>query len=696
VKREVGEFAKRLKPASNNSDTAPATVSEPLNQSATVHAWEGDLASTNAHESGDRPTRFFPMIRGARNYRSSTIVAISPCESNPMIARGCAAKGSIVLIQTVLLSALAAVLSVAVLAAEYEDEVLVTATRQPLALKDALPSSQVFTQDDIERLQPKDLPSLLGRMSGVSYRASGGRGSVSGVFIRGASTSQSIILVDGVRTSSATIGATALEGIPLESIERIELVKGPLSGLYGADAIGGVIQIFTKQGKQQRLTPEIHASYRTDDTQEYSIEAGAGNERGRVHATFAFENSQGIDHTSIKTEGNADRDGFDEFALNVSASYRILDELNAQVNFLRTDAYSEFDNLFGDGTGFDADTQVETNALKLTYTPSEKLRLSFGASHFVDEAVTPAFFSDITTRRTTYNLQIDYQVHDKHSITLGAEYYDDKVDTLDNFVETSRDNIGGFFLWQRRYGKLSAVGSVRYDDNEAYGDETNGSVALKYDVFESLAAVVSYGTAFRAPSFNELFFPGFGNVNVRPEESESLEVSLKGNHRDVHWRISGYYTDVKDLIGFDFATFTANNTSEATLKGVEAEVSYSYADWFFSANMNYLNARDDRLDVFLDDRAEFTTNVDVGCKFGRLDLSMDLQAESGRHDRSGTEIDGFVVLGTGINYRFSERFRIAARLDNIFDEDYTLNLATARDVFRTYGRTGLISLHAAY
>jgi vitamin B12 transporter len=613
-----------------------------------------------------------------------------------VIARGCAAKGSIVLIQTVLLSALVAVISVSVSAAEYEDELLVTATRQPLALKDALPSSQVFTQEDIERLQPKDLPSLLGRMSGVSYRASGGRGSVSGVFIRGASTAQSIILVDGVRTSSATIGATALEGIPIESIERIELVKGPLSGLYGADAIGGVIQIFTKQGKQQRLTPKIHASYRTDDTQEYSVEIGGANERGNVHATFAYENSQGIDHTSIKTGGNADRDGFDEFALNVSASYRIIDELNAQVNFLRTDAYSEFDNLFGDGTGFDADTQVETNALQLTYTPSEKLRVRFGANHFVDEAVTPVFFSDVTTRRTAYNLQSDYQVHDDHSLTLGVEYYDDKVDTLDDFVETSRDNIGGFFQWQGRYGKFSAVGSVRYDDNEAYGDQKNGSVALKYDVFENLAGVISYGTAFRAPSFNDLFFPGFGNVNVKPEESETVEVSLKGKHAGVVWRISGYYTDVKDLIGFDFATFTAANTSEATLKGVEAEMSYTYADWFFGANMNYLNARDDLLDVFLDDRAEFTTNLDVSRRFDQLDVSMDLQAESGRHDGRGIEIDGFVILGAGINYRFNEKFRIAARIDNMFDEDYTLNLATARDVFRTYGRTGLVSLHAAY
>jgi vitamin B12 transporter len=592
--------------------------------------------------------------------------------------------------------AIATILAVPVWAAEVENEILVTATRQPLALKDALPSSQIFTQQDIERLQPKDLPSLLGRMSGVSFRDSGGRGSVSGIFIRGASTSQSIILIDGVRTSSATVGATALEGIPIESIERIELVKGPLSGLYGADAVGGVIQIFTKQGQQQRLTPQIHASYRTDDTQEYTLELGAGNERGKFHATFAYENSAGIDRTTIVSGGNADRDGLDEFALNVSASYRIFDDLNAQVNILRSDAHSEFDNLFGADTNFDSDTQVENNALKLTYTPTERLRVSFDASHFVDESKTPVFFSDIATRRTSFGLQSDYQVHENHGITVGIEYYDDKVDTTSSFVETSRDNVAGYFLWQGRYEKLSAVGSVRYDDNEAYGDNTNGSVALKYDIVDTLSAVVSFGTAFRAPSFNDLFFPGFGNPSVKPEESETVEVSLKGNYSGARWRLSAYHTDVKDLIGFDFASFTANNISDATLQGVEAEIAYTFYAWQLNLNADYLDAKDDSSDEFLDDRAEFSANADAHRSFGKFDVSMDLQAERGRHDRVGTSINGFVIFGAGMNYRLTEKVRVAARLDNLLDEDYTLNLATATDVFRTYGRTATFSVHATY
>jgi len=579
---------------------------------------------------------------------------------------------------------------------DVEDEIIVTATRQEALLRDVLPSSQVFTKADIERYQPRDLPSLIGRMSGVDFRDSGGRGSVSGVFIRGAAPSQTIILIDGMRTSSATTGATAIEQIPIESVERIELVKGPLSGLYGADAVGGVIQIFTKRGRKQRLTPSLHVSYGTDDTQQYTAQLGAGNDRGGFNASFAYEYTPGLDRTTIITGGNADSDEFDEFALNVSGHYRLLDQLEARVSVLRTDSHSEFDNLFGPDLDHDSDAKLESDTLKLIYTPSDVLTLNLDVGYFRDEANVPVFVSSITSRRVSYLFQADYQLRENHALTAGVEYYDDRVDSLSAFTETSRDNIAGFLQWQGSYGKLSAVGSVRYDDNEAYGDDTNGSIAVEYSFMDNLAGIVSYGTAFRAPSFNDLYFPGFGNPDVKPEESETVELSVKGQHFGSRWRLSGYYTDVQDLIGFDPFTFTAANTAEATLQGVEFETSTTYADWNFSANLNYLDARDDTADEYLDDRAEFAANLQAYRQYGKFDVSFDLQAESGRHDRRGETLDGHAIVGTGWNYRFNDQLRISGRLDNLFDENYTLNMATATSVYRTYGRTATVSLHATY
>ena len=577
-----------------------------------------------------------------------------------------------------------------------DDEIVVTATRQPTSLKQILPTAHVITRSDIDRIQPKDLPSLLGRLGGVDFRDTGGRGSVSGVFIRGATPSQSIVLIDGMRSASASVGATTLEAIPIELIERIEVVKGPLSGLYGADAIGGVIQVFTKRSQQQRATPAMHTRYRTDDTQQYIAELNGGNERGGFHVSFGYETTRGIDRTTIKTGGNADRDGYDELALNASGNYRLLDELEARVGFLRTDAHSEFDNTFGPDAGHDSDNKIENNTLKLIYTPLESLRISFDAGHFVDENVTPVFGSDITSKRTSVSLQADYRVHPDHTITAGVDCYDDKIDTLALFAITSRKNVGGFFQWQGRYGDLSVVGSVRHDDNEVYGNDTNGSVAVEYGLTANLAGVVSYGTAFRAPSFNDLFFPGFGNPDIRPEESESVEISFNGQHFAVDWRLSAYHTDIKDLIGFDLATFIAANTADATLQGLEFEFSYSFGPWNFDANLNYLDARDDATDVYLSGRAKFATNVEVYRSIGKFDLSLDVQAESGRHDLGGTPIMGFTIAGLGANYRLTDKLRIATRLDNVWDEDYALTLVSPTDAFRTYGRTTMVSLHAHY
>jgi len=579
---------------------------------------------------------------------------------------------------------------------DFVEEVVVTATRRPIELRHVLPSTQIVNSADIERLQPRDLPSLLGHMSGLNYRDSGGRGSISGVFIRGATPAQSIVLIDGMRTSSATTGATALEAIPVSSIERIEIVKGPLSGMYGADAVGGVIQIFTKHGRKERPMSQIDVSYRTDDTQRYNAGLTASSERGSFHSTFSYENGQGIDSTTIQSGGNADRDGFNEASLNVAANYHLFETLEARLSVLRADSHNEFDNLFGDGTRFDSDNKIENTTFKLTYNPTEKLRLTADAGHFKDRHKIPAFSSDLTTRRTSISGQADYSLHSHHIVTFGIDYYSDRISALAAFSETSRDNLAGYLQWQGHYGPLTAVGSIRCDDNEAYGNTTNGSIATGYTLAENLTFSISYGTAFRAVSFNDLFFPNFGNPDLKPEESETFEISLRGNHSGLGWRINAYRTSVDNLNGFDPISFMAANVSEATMQGVEIELDYALGPWFTTGNLNYLDARDDTSGEYLDDRAEFAANFELYREIGPINVSTSLQSESGRHDRTGASIKGFVTMGLGANYQLNRHLGLSARIENLWNEDFSLNLATATDKFRTYGRTAIMNLSVEY
>lgn len=573
-----------------------------------------------------------------------------------------------------------------------DDEVIVTATKVEQPLKVALPTAHVITALDIDRLQPRDLPSLLGRISGVSFRDSGGRGSTSGVFIRGATPSQTVVLIDGVRSSSATTGATALENIPVEAIERIEVVKGPQSGLYGADAMGGVIQVFTRRGQSSGFGGRIRASYGTHHSQDYGVSVSGGNEKHQFFASVSKENTEGIDRTDRETSGNGDRDGFEEISGNLSASFTLGESLKAQFNYVKSDGLSEFDNAFGTDLGRYSDSEMESIGTKLLYSPNQVVQFSLDLGYFSDHLITPAFFSDIQTRRHSAALQGDIRLNGAGVLTIGADYHSDDVSTLTAFAETERDNEGYFVQWQGDFAGISIVTSLRHDDNEAYGDDTNGSFSLAYPLSESVQLVASYGTAFKAPTFNQLYWPGYSNPNLLPEESETFELALKGAQVGVDWRVSVYQSDVDNLIG----GFPVANTKSATLEGVELEVNTSAYGWDLSASVDYLDARDNDSNEYLDDRAVLTGNLNIGRRFNGLYVGVDAQVEHGRHDRTGTQLDGFVIWGLSAVYDLTESLKISARVDNLLDEDYTLNLASSSVSYKTEGTVAKLGVEYTF
>ena len=412
-----------------------------------------------------------------------------------------------------------------------EEHVLTTGTTTPVQLHESVSTAHVLTQAEIERLAPVDLPNLLGRISGVNFRDSGGRGSVSNVFIRGVAPGGVLVLVDGVRSASATTGATALENIPVESIARIEVVKGPLSSLYGADAVGGVIQIFTKSGDDSRFTEKTDVSGSAFATvgSFSTVEAGGnvvvGNNKARVSLGVNFEDTDGFDRTSLKTGGNDDDDAYEEKSLNVAAVFNINQHHRVQFNYLFNDSEPEFDNVFGEDTGFFSENEIEQISLKWDGKLSEDFSASAVVGQYRDENNTPVFLSEIESTRTQVSSQIHYTGIEKNIFTLALDYYNDHVP---NYEEEDRENKGIAILHQWNGERVRWVGSARHDDNEAYGSDANYNAAVSYNLLDTIWASVSYGTAFLAPNFNQLFFPGFANPNLLPQESESFEISVKG------------------------------------------------------------------------------------------------------------------------------------------------------------------------
>jgi len=573
--------------------------------------------------------------------------------------------------------------------AQTTDELVVSA-KGGQTLQNVLPTSHIFNLSDIEAAQVKDIPALLDSIPGVSVVDSGGRGSVTSVFLRGTTGAQTIVLIDGVRVGSATLGSAALNAFPVEAIERIEVIKGPFSGIYGADAVGGVIQLFTKKNGDGLGSATVTVG--NDALTETSLSFNGGDQGNSFFVSVYREDGDGIDRTTILTDNNDDEDGFEETAVSFGGKATLSDSVVANLNILYSDNTTEFDSTFdanpaleSDDSVAETDTKTLSTALNITAQINDNLSWSTTLGLNEDESVTDFFFSDITTERNSIGSELAVEFGDSNLFTVGVEYFDEEVETLSDFPETERDNKAAYAQLQTSVGAVGFVGSVRYDDNSAYGTDTNISVALEYNFNESIRSVASYGTAFAAPSFNQLYFPFFGNPNVQPEESDSYELSLLGNHGSFDWRVSAYKTDVSNLIGFDLSTFLAGNIAEAEFEGLEFEITAQLSDWNISAGIDLLSAEDAISGQQLDNRAEQTVRLSASRDFGQFDIRFDVKGENDRVDANGTDLSSYALFDVSGSYRINEHWSISANIDNLFDRNYTVNLVNATERFNTEG-----------
>lgn len=567
--------------------------------------------------------------------------------------------------------------------AQEPTEIVITAKGQQ-TLADVAATSHVITAKEIEKSQAKDVTELLNTISGISVRDSGTRGSASGVFVRGTTSSQIVVLVDGIRSGSPTLGSTEMSHIPVEAIERIEVVKGPLSGLYGADAIGGVIQIFTKKGGGSN---SLALTAGSNGFKKGVVSVGAGNEKNNFRLTASTEETDGIDSTSILTEGNGDDDGFEADNINISGAFSVSEGTNVRVSHLQTENEVEFDNTFGSDDGRFSENAIQNTSVAVNSALSDSLQWNTVVGKQTDESETLAFSSSIIGERVSFTSQVEKQYGANNVFTFGVDAYDEDIESSNDFPVTDRENKGAFTQLQQNFGAIGVVANVRVDDSSAYGDNTNGSLAINSQLNNQTRFTVSYGTAFRAPTFNDLYFPGFGNTEIQPEESESLEISLRGSTSTAQWRVSAFNTDVTNLIGFDSETFMAANTADASLKGFEFEISTRLGGWLLAANLDLLSAEDDSTGEKLDDRVEQTINLSASKSFGAFSTRIDVLTEDGRHDQSGTEVDGFVKVDLSGSYDISENFALSAKVNNLFDKDYTVNLINETESYNTEGRT---------
>ena len=585
--------------------------------------------------------------------------------------------------------------------ASYADSSLtsVTVTANRIEAASVAASTTVITRDDIERLQITSLPELLSRQQGIGIVMQGGAGKLSSLFMRGTESDHVLVLVDGVRWQSATAGAAALQHFPVSQIERIEIVRGPRSGLYGAEAIGGVIQIFTRQG-DTGFHPTARIGFGSDNTKEASVGISGGMANTHYNVSIAHQETDGF---NALLNNNPDDDGYENQSISANLSHVFSDRFKVGVSALYAEGENEYDGFEGvpgSFTDYNDETVQQILSANASFKATSNWILDFKLGESRDKSDNFGGFSDSTfnTKHQFASFQNTFSYADNQTAILGFDYDEDEVDATTAFTEKSRDNKAIFASWIGDFDRVNVGVSGRYDDNEQFGSHTTGSAEIGLRITDSIRVVGSVGTAFKAPTFNDLYWPfafGFqGNPDLDPERTRAHEIGLEGDMAWGQWSARYYHNDIKDLISTKSDFSTVENVNKARIRGVELAVSASILDWDVAANVSFLDPKNRESGKVLTRRAKQMANLTLDRSWGAFSAgaSLKLQGHSYNNASNTQRLSGFSVVDLRARYAFSPAWAVEARVQNLFDKDYFTAMDFSGNGYQSLDRSGFISL----
>lgn len=598
---------------------------------------------------------------------------------------------------------LAFLLCLANVEAADDDTVIVTATRTPEALEDTLAAVTVITREDIERQQAQSVEELLRGIPGVAYDNVGGIGKAASFFIRGTESDHTVVLVDGIPFGSPTLGIAAYEHLPLDRIERIEIVRGPRSAVYGPNAIGGVINFITRGSRDEEARAVFQAGYGSHATRRVSASVDAAGARGWFSAGVAEHTTNGfnacVGHPFPPGGGcftsEPDRDGYDSTSGSLHAGFRIANGTDLEARLLTAKGATEFDGTFTNRTRF-----VEQAAsLRLAHQVSDHLGLSAVAGRAVDDTrnfVNETFSSRFETWRDSLSIQGDWSIGTHSTMTAGFDYLQDHVDSTVEYSTRSRTNRGAFLLFNGNAGRHQWTGGARHDRDEQFGDRDTASLTYGLELTPRIRLISGGGTAFKAPTFNELYFPNFGNPDLGVERARSFEAGVSGSSTRSSWSARAFGTTIDDLISFDAATFRAENIDKARVLGLEIEGSWRLGAWLARAALTAMKAENrsdsDQRGNDLPRRARESARLELWRQLDRVEVGTVVIATGRRYDDldNTTPLAGYATVDLNVAFRMSPVLVLRARVGNLFNTGYE-----TASLFNQDGRNGWLNIEYA-
>lgn len=562
-----------------------------------------------------------------------------------------------------------------------EKPVIVTATRTAQTAESSLASVTVITRADIERQQARSIQDLLRGVPGVSISNSGGAGKNTSVFMRGTESDHILVMIDNIKVGSATSGTTAFENIPIEQIDRIEIVRGPRSSLYGSEAIGGVIHIFTRKGDSGGLKPNFGFGGGSFGTLEGSMGLSQRGSQGWLNMNASGIGTKGFNAcTGSDTAGcftyEPDRDGYRNVAGSMRTGYRFQSGLEIDASFMHSAGKTEFDGSFVNKAVLAQQVLGGT----ARYSPADFWRINLIAGRSREDSdnfLNTAFQSRFNTLRDTVTMLNDFTLGKNQLLTVGTDYQNDHVKSTEAFTVNSRTNWGVFAQHQATAAKHDIQLSLRHDDNQQFGSRVTGGAGWGYPLTENIRLLANFGSAFKSPTFNELYFPGFSNPNLRPEDSRSYEFGTRGKANWGNWSFNIYETHILHLIAFDANTFAPANIDQARIRGFEGVISTQIKGWQFNTNLTLLDPENRSSELnrgnILPRRAQQSFRLDADRQFGQYyKLGAMLLAEGERYDdlANTRKLDSYVKFDLRAEYILNKHWRLQGRIENLFNERY--------------------------
>jgi vitamin B12 transporter len=566
---------------------------------------------------------------------------------------------------------------------ELEPNLVVTPSRMAEPIDRALASVSVLTRDDIERSAAQDLPELLRLQPGVDIVRTGGPGAQVSVFLRGGNSNHVLVLIDGIRAASSNTGAYAWEHLPLNQVERIEIVRGPRGSLYGSDSIGGVIHVFTRED------PAPYARVTAGSYGTAAFEGGAGylGANGALSVNAGFRDVDGFSAQNPNGFSyDPDDDGFETRNLGIKGSLATTHG-DWRYSLLALDSESEFDQGVSEaeqrfGTvGFDGRVSADWSyQLQVGHTGEELASdLGFAETRF-------------ETRRTQLSWQNQYAAGPRSRLSFGLDGYTEAGRSRGAWDEKRR-NAGLFAAWEFQPGRWRLQAAGRFDDNSRFGGEATGQLAAAWAPGGGWEVSGSYGSAFRGPNLNEQYSPGFGglfagNPDLAPESSETAEIGLRWRSDSASFSAFAHRTDVDDLIAFAGPEFQAVNVDSARLEGLELAGAWRHGGWAAEASLTLQSTEDRATGADLLRRPDRKGSAVLDYRFDNGSwLGLEWFHSGERLDYGGVVLAAYDLLNLRAGWRFGAAWRAELRGENLADERYEPAYG-----FNAAGRSWFISL----